>query len=41
VFAGTGTRPVRLGDVQAEGKRRMAASDWTRGLRADGPLRLG
>lgn len=40
VFAGTGSRPVRLGDVQAEGKRRMTASDWVRGLRADGPVRL-
>jgi methionyl-tRNA formyltransferase len=41
VYAGTGSRPVLLGEVQAEGKRRMAASDWTRGLRSDGPLRLG
>jgi methionyl-tRNA formyltransferase len=41
VFAGTGSRPVRLGEVQAEGKRVMAASDWARGLRADGPVRLG
>jgi methionyl-tRNA formyltransferase len=41
VYAGTGSRPVRLGDVQAEGKRRMAASDWARGLRSDAPVRLG
>ena len=41
VFAGTGSRPVRLGDVQAEGKRRMTASDWIRGLRSGGPVRLG
>jgi methionyl-tRNA formyltransferase len=41
VFVGTGSRPVRLGEVQAEGKRRMMASDWTRGLRAGGPVRLG
>jgi methionyl-tRNA formyltransferase len=40
VFAGTGSRPVRLGEVQAEGKRQMTASDWARGLRADGPVRL-
>lgn len=40
VFAGTGSRPVRLGDVQSEGKRLMTASDWVRGLRADGPVRL-
>ena len=41
VLAGTGSRPVRLGEVQAEGKRRMAASDWARGLRSDGAVRLG
>jgi methionyl-tRNA formyltransferase len=41
VYVGTGSRPVSLGEVQAEGKRRMAASDWARGLRSDGPLRLG
>jgi methionyl-tRNA formyltransferase len=41
VFAGTGSRPVRLGDVQAEGKRQMTASDWVRGLRSGGPVRLG
>ena len=34
LFAGTGSRPVRLGEVQAEGKRRMMAADWARGLRA-------
>jgi methionyl-tRNA formyltransferase len=33
VLAGTGTVPVRLGEIQAEGKRRMAAADWARGLR--------
>jgi hypothetical protein len=27
--------------VQAEGKRRMMASDWFRGLRSAGPVRLG
>jgi len=41
VYAGTGSRPVRLGEVQAEGKRRMAAADWARGLRSDVPVRLG
>jgi methionyl-tRNA formyltransferase len=41
VLAGTGTRPVRLGEVQAPGKRRMPAADWVRGLRADGPVRFG
>ena len=41
VFVGTGSRPVRLGDVKAEGKRQMTASDWGRGLRSGGPVRLG
>jgi len=35
VLAGTGTRPVQLGDVQPDGKRRMPAADWLRGLRLD------
>ncbi|HWG00291.1 MAG TPA: methionyl-tRNA formyltransferase [Trebonia sp.] len=34
VHAGTGSVPVRLGDVQPPGKRRMPAADWARGLRA-------
>jgi len=41
VFVGTGSRPLRLGEVQAPGKRLMAASDWVRGLHADGPVRFG
>ena len=41
VFVGTGSRPVRLGHVQAQGKRQMTASDWARGLRSGGPVRLG
>src|SRR6516225_4569727 len=41
VLIGTGSRPVRLGEVQAEGKRRMMAPDWARGLRSGGPVRLG
>lgn len=36
VLVGTGSRPVRLGDVQAPGKRRMTAQDWARGLRSGG-----
>jgi methionyl-tRNA formyltransferase len=36
VYAGTGTVPVRLGDVQPQGKRRMPAADWARGLRPAG-----
>jgi methionyl-tRNA formyltransferase len=41
VLVGTGSRPVRLGDVQAPGKRQLAAADWARGLRAGGPSRAG
>ncbi|GAA4750839.1 methionyl-tRNA formyltransferase [Nocardioides endophyticus] len=33
VLVGTGTHAVRLGDVQAHGKKQMAAADWARGLR--------
>ena len=33
VLVGTGTLPVQLGEVQPEGKRRMPAADWARGLR--------
>jgi methionyl-tRNA formyltransferase len=33
VVVGTGTTAVRLGDVQAVGKKRMPAADWARGLR--------
>lgn len=32
VLAGTGTHPVELGDVQPQGKPRMSAADWARGL---------
>ncbi len=32
-IVGTGSGPVRLGDVQPDGKRRMPAADWVRGLR--------
>jgi methionyl-tRNA formyltransferase len=36
VQAGTGSGPVLLGEVQPDGKRRMPAADWLRGLRLDG-----
>jgi methionyl-tRNA formyltransferase len=36
VLAGTGTQPVQLGEVQADGKRRMPAAEWARGLRLQG-----
>jgi methionyl-tRNA formyltransferase len=32
VLVGTGTVPVRLGEVKAFGSRQMAAADWARGL---------
>ncbi|MGP4025191.1 methionyl-tRNA formyltransferase [Actinomadura sp. 3N407] len=32
VLVGTATQPVALGDVQPQGKRRMAAADWARGI---------
>lgn len=32
VLVGTGTVPVRLGEVQPFGKRRMPAADWARGV---------
>jgi methionyl-tRNA formyltransferase len=38
VVVGTGTTPVQLGEVQAEGKRKMSAADWARGLRAAQPV---
>jgi methionyl-tRNA formyltransferase len=33
VLVGTATSAVELGEVQAQGKPRMAAADWARGLR--------
>ncbi len=33
VVVGTGTQALRLGEVQAVGKRPMPAADWARGLR--------
>jgi methionyl-tRNA formyltransferase len=41
VYAGTGTVPVRLGDVQPQGKRRMPAADWARGLHVSAGSALG
>jgi methionyl-tRNA formyltransferase len=40
VLAGTATSPVELGDVQAQGKKRMAATDWARGVRVEQGERL-
>jgi methionyl-tRNA formyltransferase len=40
VLVGTGTVPVRLGDVRPFGKRQMPAADWARGIRLDADARL-
>jgi methionyl-tRNA formyltransferase len=40
VLVGTANRPVRLGDVQPPGKRRMSATDWVRGVRVEPGERL-
>ncbi|WP_033296155.1 methionyl-tRNA formyltransferase [Amycolatopsis jejuensis] len=40
VLVGTATKPVRLGEVQAAGKKRMAATDWARGTRIEEGERL-
>ncbi|QFU88760.1 methionyl-tRNA formyltransferase [Amycolatopsis sp. YIM 10] len=40
VLAGTATKPVVLGQVQAQGKKRMAATDWARGTRIEQGERL-
>ncbi|KNX37300.1 methionyl-tRNA formyltransferase [Luteipulveratus halotolerans] len=41
VLVGTATAPVRLGTVQAAGKKAMAAADWARGTRIDDAEVLG
>ena len=33
ILVGTGTHPVALGEVQPQGKQRMGAADWARGVR--------
>ncbi|WP_433869374.1 methionyl-tRNA formyltransferase [Saccharopolyspora sp. CA-218241] len=40
VLVGTATSAVALGEVQAAGKKRMAAPDWARGTRIDEGERL-
>ncbi|OLF19528.1 methionyl-tRNA formyltransferase [Actinophytocola xanthii] len=40
VLVGTATTPVALGEVQAPGKKRMAATDWARGARVEPGERL-
>ena len=40
VLVGTGTAAVALGDVRAQGKKRMPAPDWARGVRIEPGERL-
>jgi methionyl-tRNA formyltransferase len=40
VLAGTASQPVRLGEVQPQGKKRMPATDWARGIRVEPGERL-
>ncbi|PXY19178.1 methionyl-tRNA formyltransferase [Prauserella muralis] len=40
VLVGTATAAVRLGEVQAQGKKRMPAADWARGSRIEQGERL-
>ena len=35
VWIGTGSDPVRLGQIQPPGKKLMNAADWARGARLD------
>ena len=41
VLVGTGTMPVRLGDVKPFGKKQMPAADWARGVRVESGARFG
>jgi methionyl-tRNA formyltransferase len=41
VHVGTGTAPLRLGEVKAFGKKQMPAADWARGVRVPSGTRLG
>ncbi|SDG12998.1 methionyl-tRNA formyltransferase [Lentzea fradiae] len=40
VLVGTATTAVALGEVQAQGKKRMAATDWARGVRIEAGERV-
>ncbi len=40
VLVGTGTSPVRLGEVKAFGKKQMPAADWARGVRVESGARF-
>ncbi len=41
VHVGTGTVPVRLGEVRPHGRKQMPAADWARGARLAPGVRLG
>jgi methionyl-tRNA formyltransferase len=41
VLVGTGSLPVRLGEVKAFGKKQMPAADWARGVRVGSGTRFG
>jgi methionyl-tRNA formyltransferase len=41
VYVGTGSHPVELGEVRAQGKKPMRAADWARGVRIASGERLG
>jgi methionyl-tRNA formyltransferase len=41
VYVGTGSDPVRLGEVKAFGKKQMPAADWARGARIESGERFG
>jgi methionyl-tRNA formyltransferase len=41
VLVGTGSLPVRLGEVKAFGKKQMPAADWARGVRVESGARFG
>ena len=40
VLVGTATSPVALSEIQAPGRKRMAAVDWARGVRVGPGERL-
>ena len=40
-IVGTGRGGLRLIEIQAAGKRRMAAADWARGARVEAGERFG
>ena len=41
VWVGTATRALELGEVQAQGKKPMAAADWARGVTFESEPKLG